>query len=39
MAIDIQILKRFFEGKYSRKDYLAIIEKLGNENDEREIGE
>jgi transmembrane sensor len=39
MAIDINILKRFFEGKYSRKDYLAIREKLVSAEDDREIRE
>lgn len=39
MTIDINILKRFFEGKYSRKDYVAIREKLESADDDREIRE
>jgi len=39
MTFDINILKRFFEGKYSRKDYLAIREKLVSADDEREVRE
>jgi ferric-dicitrate binding protein FerR (iron transport regulator) len=39
MAFDINILKRFFEGKYSRKDYLAIREKLVLAEDDRELRE
>jgi transmembrane sensor len=39
MTFDINILKRFFEGKYSRKDYLAIREKLVSADDDRELRE
>lgn len=39
MAFDINILKRFFEGNYSRKDYIAIREKLFSEEDNREFRE
>lgn len=39
MTFDINILKRFFEGKYSRKDYLAIREKLVSADDDREFRE
>ena len=39
MTIDINILKRFFEGRYSRKDFEAIREKLESEDDDREIRE
>lgn len=39
MAFDINILKRFFEGKYSWKDYLAIREKLVTADDDREFRE
>lgn len=39
MAFDINILKRFFEGKYSRKDYLAIREKLVTADDDRDLRE
>jgi ferric-dicitrate binding protein FerR (iron transport regulator) len=39
MTLDINILKRFFEGKYSRKDYLVIREKLVSADDDRQIRE
>ena len=39
MTFDINILKRFFEGKYSRKDYLAIREKLVSADDDRQLRE
>ncbi|MBW6536487.1 MAG: DUF4974 domain-containing protein [Mariniphaga sp.] len=39
MAFDINILKRFFEGKYSRKDYLDIREKFVTADDDREFRE
>jgi ferric-dicitrate binding protein FerR (iron transport regulator) len=39
MAFDIKILKRFFEGKYSRNDYLAIRERFVTDEDDREIRE
>ena len=39
MTIDINILKRFFEGKYSRKDYLVIRERLVSAEDDREFRE
>lgn len=37
MAFDIKILKRFFEGSYSRNDYLAIRERFVSAGDDREI--
>ena len=39
MTFDINILKRFFEGKYSRKDFLAISEKLVTADDDRKLRE
>jgi ferric-dicitrate binding protein FerR (iron transport regulator) len=39
MAFDIKILKRFFEGKYSRNDFLAIRERFVTAEDDHEIRE
>lgn len=39
MNLDINILKRFFEGKYSRKDFLAIKECIENDDTDQEIRE
>ena len=39
MDLDINILKRFFEGKYSRKDFLTIQECIENDQSDHEIRE
>lgn len=39
MNLDINILKRFFEGKYSRKDFLSIKECIENDQSDHEIRE
>lgn len=37
MALNIEILKRFFEGNYTREDFLEIKKSLQNKNNESEI--